>query len=484
MLTKIIGFFIPPVPEGNNEYQRRVRLITYALFITALFSLFYVAVSWLSGYTMGVAIMLCGFIIFTALLFLLKFGVNVYAIANIFGFTGIIIISGSVYFSGGAMSPVLPWFATTPIVILLLAGKKSGSFWAVISVLCIVIFSMLKHNGYVFPEVFSPQQITFYLSCYAGLVLIIYFISIVFENLRISAFNAVSSQKDELQQALLELKSAQAQLIQSEKMASLGELTAGIAHEIQNPLNFVNNFSDINNELIEELKSRRATIQNQNQEESSILNDIFKNNEKIVFHGKRADAIVKAMLQHSRKSSGEKEATDINALCDEYLRLSYHGLRAKTKSFNADIKTDFDKTIGAVHVIPQDFGRAILNLFNNAFYAVNEKKKTAGSNYSPMVLVKTKKIPSHQEMGATIQILIKDNGAGIPQDIIDKIFQPFFTTKPTGEGTGLGLSLAYDIITREYNGTIKVESAAFAQPGSGESGSTFIIELPAGDVQL
>jgi signal transduction histidine kinase len=477
MLTKIIGFFIPPVPEENNEYQRRVRLITYALFITALFSFFYVGVSWLSGYTMGVVIMLCGFVVFTALLFLLKFGINVYAIANIFGFIGIIIISGSVYFSGGAMSPVLPWFATTPIVILLLAGKKSGSFWAVISVVCIIIFSVLKHNGYVFPEVFSPQQITFYLSCYAGLVLIIYFISIVFENLRISAFNAVSARKDELQHALQELKATQAQLIQSEKMASLGELTAGIAHEIQNPLNFVNNFSEINNELIEELKSRKATVQSQ--EESAILNDIFKNNEKIVFHGRRADAIVKAMLQHSRRSSGEKEATDMNALCDEYLRLSYHGLRAKNKSFNADIKTDFDETIGAINVIPQDLGRAILNLFNNAFYAVNEKKKTAGNNYRPAVLVQTKKISSSHEAGATIQIIIKDNGPGIPKDIIDKIFQPFFTTKPPGEGTGLGLSLAYDIITREHNGTIKVESFPSIQSGSEDSGTTFIIELPA-----
>jgi len=483
MLTKIIGFFIPPVPEGNYRYLRRVRLITYALFITALFSLFYVGVSWLSGFTMGVVIMLCGFIVFTVLLFLLKFGINVYVIANIFGFLGIMSIGGCVYFSGGATSPVLPWFATTPIVILLLAGKKSGTVWAAVAVLCIIIFGVLSHSGYEFPQIFSAGKITFYLSCYAGLVLIIYFISIVFENLRIKAFNAVSAQKDELQQALLELKSAQAQLIQSEKMASLGELTAGIAHEIQNPLNFVNNFSEINNELIEELKNLGATVQKQNQEESTILNDIFRNNEKIVFHGRRADAIVKAMLQHSRKDSGEKEPTDINILCDEYLRLSYHGLRAKNKSFNADFKTDFDKTIGLINVIPQDFGRAILNLFNNAFYAVNEKKKTAENNYRPMVLVQTKKIAAGQEIKAAIEIIVKDNGPGIPQDILDKIFQPFFTTKPPGEGTGLGLSLVYDIITREHRGTIKVESFPSIQPGNEDSGSTFIIELPAPDVQ-
>jgi len=485
MLTEIIGFFIPPLPDGNNEYQRRVRLITYALFITALFSLFYVGVSWLSGYTMGVVIMLCGFFVFFALLFLLKFGINIYVIANVFGFIGILSIAGSVYFSGGAMSPVLPWFATTPIVILLLAGKKSGSVWAVVALLCMVIFSMLNHNGYVFPQVFSPKEITFYLSCYAGLVLIIYFISIVFENLRIRAFNAVSAQKDELQQALLELKSTQAQLIQSEKMASLGELTAGIAHEIQNPLNFVNNFSEVNNELIEELKSRKSQDKDSmHKDDDDILNTIFKNNEKIVLHGRRAEAIVKAMLQHSRKSAGGKEATDINALCDEYLQLSYQAMRAKNNAFHVDIKTDFDETIGNINIIPEDFGRALLNLFNNAFYAVMERQKAEGEGqktlnptpstlhlkYEPMISIKTKKL------NGNIEIRVTDNGPGISHDIIDKIFQPFFTTKPPGEGTGLGLSLAYDIITREHNGIIKANSLA-AQPGS-EGGTSFIIELP------
>ena len=274
----------------------------------------------------------------------------------------------------------------------------------------------------------------------------------------------LTQQKEELENALNELKSTQAQLIQSEKMASLGELTAGIAHEIQNPLNFVNNFSEVNNEIIEELKEHKVNGQS-NGEADELLNDIFQNNEKIAFHGKRADAIVKGMLQHSRKNTGIKEATDINALCDEYLRLSYHGLRAKDKSFNADFKTDFDTSISKINIVPQDVGRVILNLVNNAFYAVSDKKKTADETYKPMVLIQTKKA------GDDIEIFVKDNGKGIPANVLDKIFQPFFTTKPTGQGTGLGLSLAYDIITKEHNGTIKAESK------EGE-GTVFIIELP------
>ncbi len=263
-----------------------------------------------------------------------------------------------------------------------------------------------------------------------------------------------------LETTLNNLKSTQAQLIQSEKMASLGELTAGIAHEIQNPLNFVNNFSEVNKELVDEIKN-----ENNIDEIKAISDDIKQNNEKILFHGKRADAIVKGMLQHSKQTKGIKEPTNINALCDEYLRLSYHGLRAKDKSFNADFKTDFDDSIDKINIVPQDIGRVLLNLYNNAFYAVNEKQKASDENYKPTVSIQTKKENNN------VHITVSDNGNGIPQNIIDKIFQPFFTTKPTGQGTGLGLSLAYDIITKEHNGTIKVESK------EGE-GTTFIIQLP------
>ena len=273
----------------------------------------------------------------------------------------------------------------------------------------------------------------------------------------------LQQQKEKVETTLSELRSTQSQLIQSEKMASLGELTAGIAHEIQNPLNFVNNFSEVNEELLKELKSEAE--KGNLEEVKAIAKDIEFNSEKINHHGKRADAIVKGMLQHSRSSSGQKEPTDINALTDEYLRLAYHGLRAKDKSFNADIKTDFDNNVGKINVIPQDIGRVVLNLINNAFYVVDEKKKQNQNGYDPTVTVTTKK-----ENGK-IEIKVKDNGNGIPQKVLDKIFQPFFTTKPTGQGTGLGLSLAYDIITKGHGGELKVETK------EGE-GSEFIIQLP------
>jgi signal transduction histidine kinase len=267
----------------------------------------------------------------------------------------------------------------------------------------------------------------------------------------------------ELQQSLDTLKSTQAQLIHSEKMASLGVLTAGIAHEIQNPLNFVNNFSEVNKELIEEMKGE---IDSGNLKEAkTIANAIEGNEEKIIFHGKRADSIVKGMLQHSRSRNGIKEPTDINVLADEFLRLAYHGLRAKDKSFNASMKTDLDDTIGKINVAPQDIGRVILNLLNNAFYAVIEKKNLGIEGYEPVVTISTKRL------GDKVEIKVSDNGNGIPSQVMDKIFQPFFTTKPAGQGTGLGLSLSYDIITKGHGGELTVQTM------QGE-GSTFTIQLP------
>ena len=282
-------------------------------------------------------------------------------------------------------------------------------------------------------------------------------------------------QKSKIETTLNELKSTQSQLIQSEKMASLGELTAGIAHEIQNPLNFVNNFSEVNKELLLEMKDEMS--KGNLDDANDIANDVIANSEKINHHGKRADSIVKGMLQHSRSSNSIKESTDINKLADEYLRLSYHGLRAKDNSFNATIKTGFDETIGNIKIISQDIGRVLLNLYNNAFYAVNEKRKqqTEGlpalptgqaggrAGYEPTISVTTKKT------GNSLTISVKDNGNGIPQNIVDKIFQPFFTTKPTGQGTGLGLSLSYDII-KAHGGEIKVNTK------EGE-GTEFIIQL-------
>ncbi len=290
--------------------------------------------------------------------------------------------------------------------------------------------------------------------------------------------NAVlQEQKDKIQNTLSQLKSTQAQLIQSEKLASLGELTAGIAHEIQNPLNFVNNFSELSVDLAKELKEEIDKSQlapdggiiiakKDKKYIDEILGDLSQNQSKINQHGKRASDIVKGMLEHSRTSTGERTLTDINKLADEYLRLSYHGLRAKDKDFNADYQTDFDENLPKVEVISQDMGRVLLNLINNAFWAVNERNKKEETGYEPKVTVSTQLTANSQ-----VLIAVKDNGTGMTEDVKAKIFQPFFTTKPTGQGTGLGLSLAYDIVTKGHGGTMEVESVE-------EAWTTFIIILP------
>ncbi|MFD2573625.1 ATP-binding protein [Spirosoma soli] len=277
----------------------------------------------------------------------------------------------------------------------------------------------------------------------------------------------VAERTAELTKSLTELRQTQQQLIQQEKMASLGELTAGIAHEIQNPLNFVNNFADVSAELVVELKEERNKAENRDEElEIELLGDLEQNLQKISQHGNRAAGIVRGMLDHARVSSGQREATDINALVDEYLRLAYHGLRAKDKSFNAHLVTNFDSEAGIINVAPQDVGRVLLNLFNNAFYAVQERSVKEGATYKPTVSVRT------QRLADAVAIVVSDNGSGVPDSVKEKIFQPFFTTKPTGQGTGLGLSLSYDIITKGHQGTLALET-------SGAAGTSFVVKLPA-----
>ena len=381
--------------------------------------------------------------------------------------------------------------------------KLKGAQWAIVAGLFFSLFSIFAGNFYSLIIGFNSIYLTFtILSCFIlsfPLSLLVY-VSIRFkemiqevrinaarvvqlaeekraqaENQQIILQEEVTNQTAEIRQTLNNLRATQTQLIQSEKMASLGELTAGIAHEIQNPLNFVNNFSEVNKEMLEELNAERSKPKDERDDalEGAILKDVIANEEKINHHGKRADAIVKSMLQHSRQTSGKKEPTDINALCDEYLRLSYHGMRARDKSFEADFKTDFDNSIGKINIVPQDIGRVLLNLFNNAFYAVNEQKKRNSISYEPRVSIITKKNED------SVTITVTDNGAGIPGNIREKIFQPFFTTKPTGSGTGLGLCLSYDII-KAHGGEIRVESGegeARADDPVGQ-GTTFIIQLP------
>ncbi|HEX8429132.1 sensor histidine kinase [Hymenobacter sp.] len=277
---------------------------------------------------------------------------------------------------------------------------------------------------------------------------------------------ALTQRAEELRDTLTELKTTQAQLIQAEKMASLGELTAGIAHEIQNPLNFVNNFSEVSTELLQELEEEQLKPTRDPELESELLADLKQNLQKITHHGQRASSIVRGMLEHSRASNGERHPTDLNALADEYLRLAYHGLRAKDKTFNATLTTDFDTSLEPVEVVSQDIGRVLLNLLTNAFYAVQQRQKQGQPGYQPTVSVSSKNCQDH------LELRVRDNGSGIPAEVQAKIFQPFFTTKPTGEGTGLGLSLSYDIITKGHGGTLSVISVP------GES-TEFLICLPA-----
>ncbi len=302
-----------------------------------------------------------------------------------------------------------------------------------------------------------------------GVIFLLLLLSLLYRNNRNKqkSNRQLLAKTTELEEAMHNLRETQAQLIQSEKMASLGELTAGIAHEIQNPLNFVNNFSEVSKELLDEMKTE---LDNGNAGDAKeIANDVIQNLEKINHHGKRAGDIVKGMLLHSQKSTGQKEPTDINALCDKYLRLAYQSIKAKDKDFNAEIPiaigTDFDETIGEINIIPQDIGRVLLNLYNNAFYAVSKRQEALGKEFLPTVSVSTK------QSGNSLLITVNDNGNGIPEKIKEKIFQPFFTTKPTGSGTGLGLSLSYDIV-KAHGGELKVETKE-------DEGTKFVIQLPA-----
>ena len=391
-----------------------------------------------------------------------------------------------------------------PLLILIIASngvrqKVSGAYIIAGGAICYIIFWTAFNLSLLFNMMPYINDITFHLAAFVFPVSISLVLGLEFRfvnralSLKFREVEILSNEKQQilsiqnetlekqvtertsaLNQSLENLKATQSQLIQSEKMASLGELTAGIAHEIQNPLNFVNNFSEVSRELLDEMNEElnKGDIE----EARAIANDVKQNLEKINHHGKRAGDIVKGMLQHSRKSEGTKELTDINALADEYLRLAYHGLRAKDNSFNVSMKTDFDKTIGNINIIPQEYGRVLLNLYNNAFYAVNEKQKAEslkptaeGKAYEPVITVTTRRLTSALGDRDKISISVNDNGIGIPQKIVDKIFQPFFTTKPTGQGTGLGLSLSYDIV-KAHGGVLKVETK------EGE-GTEFIIQL-------
>lgn len=459
-----VDSFIPHKYKSDEHTYRKARLIVQTSFFTSIFSLFYLGVSlWLHMRYSALAMTL-NVISYVTLPFLFRWGMSAFWTANLYILSGVIGVSICVAAHNILETSTIIWLALTPVISLLLSTKRNAFFWLSFNYLIIVGFGFVYHFGLISIKEIPPQYDTvFEVSSITGFMLLAFVVVLVFRQIAENSLRRVDEKNTKLEEALMSLQAAQAQLVHSEKMASLGELTAGIAHEIQNPLNFINNFSDVSSELIDEMNE--ALEKGNAAEAKDIAADIQHNLGKITHHGRRADAIVKGMLQHSRKSTSQKEPTDINALADEYLRLSYHGLRAKDKSFNATMQTAFDESIGKIPVIPQDMGRVLLNLFNNAFFAVQEQAKKSEGNYTPTVTVSTKKL------AGKIEIKVLDNGTGISKNVQDKIFQPFFTTKPTGQGTGLGLSMAYDIITKEHGGSIQVHSSEGA-------GTDFTIALP------
>ena len=506
----------------NDAEKRKTTILIRACFLTGFFMILYIGNCFFIDFTIGLHILPFESLIFFSIPLLIKQGLKPKIAAHLFILNGTAFGILLVWFSGGLQSPVTPWLTLMPICAILFMDARNAWIWAFI-----ILGIVLLMGGYWqwiegAPKNFNESRSPLYfLNCYAGLIFIYLLLSLIFEKrLNATIYELEASQSslrdsnNQLNQSLETLKVTQSQLIQAEKMASLGELTAGIAHEIQNPLNFVNNFSEVNKELIDDIRAELIQISTDKDsfkqriaEIESLLGNLESNQNKINHHGSRADAIVKGMLAHSRTSSGKKEPTNLNALAEEYLRLSYYGLKAKDASFSASFEFKPDNNLPIVNVVAKDFGRVLLNLMNNAFYAVQERMKseradvrsettnvrseradvrsetaevrseTANvksetaevrsetadvsdapshvspftSHYQPKVTVTTK------SLGDKVEISVKDNGSGIPESIKEKIFQPFFTTKPAGEGTGLGLSLSYDIV-KAHGGELTVES--------------------------
>ena len=474
MLQRIPAYFFPRHFAGTDDDHRRARIIVNSVLLTSLFSLNYVALSWWADFPPGVYNLLTTFVLFLLLLLVFKSGlINYQTTGYIFN----ILVAQAVficgYYQGGFSSEQLAWTAVQPLLATFLLGRTGGLVSLALSTVLLLIVWYLDYNGIPVPHMLADKyRLLFRLNVIFGLMLIVVVIALVFYDTNTRAVALVEEKNDllrrrsdELQQTLNNLHATQNQLVQKEKMASLGELTAGIAHEIQNPLNFVNNFADISAELVAELGDEYRNPDRDPELETELLGSLEQNLRKITQHGNRAASIVRGMLEHSRTSTGAQEPTDLNALADEFLRLSYHGMRAKDQAFNAQLITDFDTNLGLVTVAGQDIGRVMLNLFNNAFYSVYQKQQHAPGTYQPTIMVSTNRTDH------AIQIRVLDNGIGISPVVRDKIFHPFFTTKPTGEGTGLGLSLSYDIVTKGHGGTLTVATR------EGES-AEFTVELP------
>lgn len=479
MISKAINYFIPPSYHETEETSRRARLAVAVYLLVLLNALFYTVVSIYISYFGGVLSQAPLFLITAICLILYKGGFEPYKVAGIFFITAILSISVTIFGSGGFFSPLLPWLATTPIVAILVAGKRMGFFALGGQSAMLVMFYIFQIYGIKAPESWVTDfSNSFYFSTYAGLIWTLFAVGYVFENGKSYAMNLLQHKNDELSSVITKLKSTQDQLIQQEKLASLGQLTAGIAHEIKNPLNFVNNFSDLSIELVQEAREELAAPGVDGIERAShTLDDIESNLKVILSHGTRANNIVKSMLQHSREGKGQVVPTNLNALLIEFCNLSFHGMRAGPKSIDVELEFDLDEKVGEVELVAEDMSRVIMNICNNAFDAmrgsgIGERGLGIGDRGSSTARLQVRT----RLKGQRVVIEIQDNGPGIPKDIKEKILLPFFTTKKGTDGTGLGLSITHDIILA-HGGHLDVVSEV------GE-GATFIISLPIKNVTV
>ncbi len=460
MFNPLIKFFIPRAGQTNNEKYRSARILVIVLLLTSVFNLLgifsSIAINFkYSGYLLFVSGFVC-----LILVFAFRYGLSFRITTYIYLAVGFVQIFLQAWWGGGLESPSTVALFLIPSIAVLLIGSRDATYWLVISIAGVLFLFYYEKTYGQLPELYDvSKRVNYLLNGTIGMMICIFTIILSIDREK-NLYHKTLVYKNE------ELRVSQNRLILTEKLASLGELTAGIAHEIQNPLNFVTNFSELSVDLMKDIQEEMGKENIDKGYVKEMMVDLTDNQEKIKHHGRRASSIVKGMLEHSRSGTGAKQMTDVNVIIKEFLALSFHGKRAKEVNFYSDYKMDFDKNLPQINVVPQEIGRVILNLINNAFYAVNEKTKTVSDkNYEPLVTVSTKRI------GNIIEIIVKDNGNGIPDKIKDKIFQPFFTTKPTGEGTGLGLSLSYDIVTKGHGGELKVESE------EGE-GAAFIVKLP------
>ena len=477
MFANITDYFIPADPASSLDLRRRVRIIVNTVLLTSLFSLNFMLLCWWAHLQPGLYVLLFGIVSFVLLLFGYRAGWYSHVVLGYaFLFVGYLTVVVNSAYQGGYYAATTWWLGLCGVVGTFLLGRRAGLIFFGLGLATVLAFWGLEQGHYAFANLVPADKAEFWhFDILAGLMLILLVVALVFDNINTHTLGVVGAQNvllsertAQLEQSLADLQAAQAQLVQREKMAFLGELTAGIAHELQNPLNFMKNFAEVSTDLVDDIDGRAAPHPNGNQLQSEILAGLKQNLREISQHGQRATAIIKGMLEHSRTGTGQRVPTPLNALVEDSLRLAYQGLRAKDRDFSAELTTALDPALPLVAVVPQDLGRVLINLLTNAFYAVQQRQRQlpAGTAYCPEVTVQTSAGPGG------VEIRIRDNGTGIPAAVQAKIFQPFFTTKPTGEGTGLGLSMSHDIVTTGHGGTLAVESC------EGE-GTEFLISLPA-----